>query len=79
MRTGTFSASAVELWDVSIGVAKAFFFGGRRHRGHKAAIRFHVQGRAQAVGQACTEAFVSSFICILALDFALAVISKKHL
>jgi hypothetical protein len=28
------------------------------------------------VGQACTEAFVASFISILALDFALVVISK---
>jgi ABC-type transporter Mla maintaining outer membrane lipid asymmetry permease subunit MlaE len=29
------------------------------------------------VGQACTDAFVSSFISILALDFALAVVSKN--
>ncbi|NQT00892.1 MAG: ABC transporter permease, partial [Planctomycetes bacterium] len=31
---------------------------------------------AQGVGQACTEAFVASFISILALDFALVVIFK---
>ena len=31
---------------------------------------------AHGVGQACTEAFVGSFILILALDFMLAVIFK---
>jgi phospholipid/cholesterol/gamma-HCH transport system permease protein len=31
---------------------------------------------AQGVGQACTEAFVASFISILAIDFTLAVIFK---
>jgi len=71
----SFSASGVELWDVSIGVIKGFFFG--------AAIAliscykgFHCREGAQGVGRACTEAFVASFICILALDFALAVIFK---
>jgi len=71
-----FSASAVELWDVSIGVAKAFFFGGAIaviscYKG------FTCREGAQGVGQACTDAFVASFISILALDFALAVISKN--
>jgi phospholipid/cholesterol/gamma-HCH transport system permease protein len=71
-----FSASGVELWDVSIGVIKGFFFG--------AAIAliscykgFTCKEGAQGVGQACTEAFVASFISILALDFALAVIFKS--
>jgi phospholipid/cholesterol/gamma-HCH transport system permease protein len=32
---------------------------------------------AHGVGQACTEAFVASFISILALDFALAVVFKN--
>ena len=70
-----FSASGVELWDVSIGVVKGFFFG--------AAIAtiscykgFTCREGAQGVGRACTEAFVASFISILALDFALAVIFK---
>jgi phospholipid/cholesterol/gamma-HCH transport system permease protein len=70
-----FSAYGVELWDVSIGVIKGFFFG--------AAIAiiscykgFTCKEGAQGVGQACTEAFVASFISILALDFALAVIAK---
>lgn len=70
-----FSANGVELWDISIGVIKGFFFG--------AAIAviscykgFTCKEGAQGVGRACTEAFVTSFICILALDFALAVIFK---
>ncbi len=70
-----FSASGVELWDVSIGVIKGFFFG--------AAIAviscykgFTCKEGAHGVGQACTEAFVASFISILALNFALGVITK---
>jgi phospholipid/cholesterol/gamma-HCH transport system permease protein len=71
----TFSASAVTLWDVSIGISKAFFFGGAIaiiscYKG------FNCREGAHGVGQACTEAFVASFISILALNFALAVISK---
>ncbi len=71
----SFSASGVELWDVSIGVVKGFFFGVAL-----AAIScykgFTCKEGARGVGQACTEAFVASFISILALDFALAVIFK---
>ncbi len=70
-----FSAYGVELWDVSIGVIKGFFFG--------AAIAlvscykgFTCKEGAHGVGQACTEAFVASFISILVLDFGLAVIFK---
>ena len=70
-----FSANGVELWDICIGVIKGFFFG--------AAIAviscykgFTCKEGAQGVGRACTEAFVTSFISILALDFALAVIFK---
>jgi phospholipid/cholesterol/gamma-HCH transport system permease protein len=70
-----FSASGVELWDVSIGVIKGLFFGVAI-----AAIScykgFTCKEGAQGVGRACTEAFVASFISILALDFALAVIFK---
>ena len=71
----SFSAAGVELWDVLVGVIKGFFFG--------AAIAitscykgFTCREGAHGVGQACTEAFVTSFISILALDFALAVIFK---
>lgn len=72
----SFSASGVELWDVAVGVIKGVFFG--------AAIAtiscykgFTCREGAHGVGQACTEAFVASFISILALDFALAVIFKS--
>lgn len=71
-----FSASGVQLWDVSIGVVKGFFFGGAI-----ATIScfkgFSCKEGAHGVGQACTEAFVASFISILALDFALAVVFKN--
>jgi phospholipid/cholesterol/gamma-HCH transport system permease protein len=72
----SFSAQGVELWDVSIGIVKGFFFGVAI-----AAIScykgFTCKEGAQGVGQACTEAFVASFISILALDFALAIIFKS--
>ena len=63
------------LWDVSVGITKAFFFGGAIaviscYKG------FNCKEGAHGVGQACTEAFVASFISILALDFALAVTFK---
>ncbi|MBN2456619.1 MAG: ABC transporter permease [Sedimentisphaerales bacterium] len=71
----SFSASGVELWDVCIGVIKGFFFGAAI-----AAVScykgFTCKEGAHGVGQACTEAFVTSFISILALDFALVVIFK---
>jgi phospholipid/cholesterol/gamma-HCH transport system permease protein len=69
------SANAVELWDVSVGIFKGIFFGVAIatiscYKG------FTCKEGAQGVGQACTEAFVASFISILALDFALVVIFK---
>ena len=71
----SFSAQGVELWDVTIGVIKGFFFGAAI-----AAIScykgFTCRQGAEGVGRACTEAFVASFISILALDFVLAVIFK---
>jgi phospholipid/cholesterol/gamma-HCH transport system permease protein len=70
------SAYGVEFWDVGVGIVKGVFFGGAIaviscYKG------FTCREGAHGVGQACTEAFVSSFIWILALDFALAVISKN--
>jgi len=71
----SFSASGVELWDVAIGVIKGFFFGAAI-----AAIScykgFTCKEGAHGVGQACTDAFVASFISILALNFVLGWISK---
>jgi phospholipid/cholesterol/gamma-HCH transport system permease protein len=71
----SFSASGVELWDIAVGVIKGLFFGGAIaviscYKG------FTCKEGAQGVGQACTEAFVASFISILVLDFALAVMFK---
>jgi phospholipid/cholesterol/gamma-HCH transport system permease protein len=70
-----YSARGVELWDISIGVIKGFFFGGALasiscYKG------FHCREGAEGVGHACTEAFVASFISILALNFAMGVIFK---
>lgn len=71
----SFSAYGVEFWDVGVGVIKGFFFGGAIasiscYKG------FTCREGAQGVGQACTEAFVMSFISILALNFGLGVIAK---
>ncbi|MHC4842747.1 MAG: MlaE family ABC transporter permease [Planctomycetota bacterium] len=71
----SFSAQTVEFWDIAVGVTKGLFFGGAIasiscYKG------FHCKEGAEGVGRACTEAFVASFITILALDFALAVIFK---
>jgi phospholipid/cholesterol/gamma-HCH transport system permease protein len=71
----SYSASFVQSWDIGIGIFKGFFFGVAI-----AAIScykgFTCKEGAQGVGQACTEAFVTSFVSILALNFALAIISK---
>lgn len=70
-----FSADVVEKWDLFVGIFKGVFFGGAIaliscFKG------FHCTAGARGVGRACTEAFVYSFIAILALDFILAVFFK---
>lgn len=60
----------VELWDLNSGLFKSMFFGGSIgliscYRG------FHCRRGAEGVGEACTGAFVASFIVILVLDFFL--------
>ncbi len=65
----------VKVWDVIVGLGKAFVFGGALsmiacHRG------FHSRPGAEGVGRAATEAFVYSFIAILALDFFLAMFAN---
>ncbi len=60
----------VQMWDVSMGLIKAVFFGIAIaliscHRG------LNSQPGAEGVGRAATEAFVASFIAILVLDFFL--------
>ena len=70
-----FSAQYVELWDLATGILKGFFFGGAIaiiscYKG------FTCKEGAQGVGEACTEAFVGSFISILVINFAFAVVMK---
>jgi len=71
----SYSAYGVELWDLGVGILKGFFFGWAIasiscYKG------FTCGEGAHGVGKACTEAFVASFIAILAIDFALAMIFK---
>ena len=68
-----YSAQGVELWDVATGILKGFFFGGAIavigcYKG------FTCREGAQGVGQACTEAFVGSFMAILAMNYVFAVV-----
>lgn len=70
-----FSASGVEFWDISIGIVKGFSFGAAI-AGVSCYKGFNCKQGAQGVGEACTEAFVGSFIFILAIDFVLVVVSK---
>lgn len=65
----------VRVWDIVVGMGKAVVFGGvlaliACHRG------FHSRAGAAGVGRAATEAFVASFVAILALDFVLAMFSN---
>lgn len=58
-------------WDLVVGLLKSVVFGGvvaliACHRG------FHSRAGAEGVGRAATEAFVLSFVAILALDFVMA-------
>lgn len=68
-----FSADAVEFWDVGCGLIKSVFFGGAI--GLIACYKgFTCKPGAEGVGKACTESFVASFLCILMLDFFLALL-----
>ena len=65
----------VRVWELVVGLTKATVFGGvlaliACHRG------FHSRPGAAGVGRAATEAFVASFVAILALDFVLAMFSN---
>jgi phospholipid/cholesterol/gamma-HCH transport system permease protein len=69
-----FSANGVTLWDIGTGISKGLFFGGAIatiscYKG------FNCREGAQGVGEACTEAFVGSFISILALNYVFAIVS----
>ena len=65
----------IGLWDVFTSLIKATVFGGfialiACHRG------FHSKAGAEGVGRAATEAFVASFVAILAIDFVLGMLSN---
>ena len=73
-----YSDRFVTAFDVIIGVLKSMSFGAAIaviacHRG------FRCGSGAEGVGRAATESFVASFIAILALDFALALMSIQLL
>jgi phospholipid/cholesterol/gamma-HCH transport system permease protein len=66
----------VGLFDVSVGLVKSIFFGGiialiSCHRG------FHGSAGAQGVGKAATQAFVASFVAILAMDFVFGLVANS--
>jgi phospholipid/cholesterol/gamma-HCH transport system permease protein len=68
----THSQDLVGPWDLTVGLIKPMTFGAAIaliscYRG------FNSQAGAEGVGRAATEAFVSSFIAILALDLVLVV------
>jgi phospholipid/cholesterol/gamma-HCH transport system permease protein len=68
--------SHVEMWDVGVGIFKSVWFGAAIaligcHRG------FNSKNGSEGVGRAATEAFVASFIAILALDFILALCTSE--
>jgi phospholipid/cholesterol/gamma-HCH transport system permease protein len=72
----SFTEAAVGTWDVFSGLFKSVFFGATiglisTYKG------FHCRQGAQGVGQACTEAFVASFIVILVLDFFISLFLKE--
>ena len=68
-----YSDSFLTAYDVVSGVLKSIFFGAAIaiiacHRG------FHCTAGAEGVGRAATEAFVFTFMSILALDFILGIL-----
>jgi phospholipid/cholesterol/gamma-HCH transport system permease protein len=72
----TYSRNFVGVLDVLAGVFKSFFFGAAIaliscHRGFKS------NAGAEGVGRAATEAFVTSFIAILFLDFCLGILWNR--
>jgi phospholipid/cholesterol/gamma-HCH transport system permease protein len=67
------SAFSVSNWDIATGLIKSVFFGGMIgliscYKG------FRCRPGAEGVGRATTQAFVTNFIVILAVDFFLAVL-----
>ena len=71
-----YTAQSLQRWDLLTGLIKAFCFGGTL-----ALIScyqaFRCRGGARGVGQACTAAFVRSFLAILILNFLLSLFLKN--
>jgi phospholipid/cholesterol/gamma-HCH transport system permease protein len=66
-----FTSSFVTWWEPTSGLIKSVFFGGSI--GLIACYKgFHAQAGASGVGRAATEAFVASFLTIIALNLVLA-------
>jgi len=68
-----YTRTAVDNFDLFSGILKGAFFGAALgliscYKG------FYCKAGAEGVGRACTSAFVTSFIVILALDYVLALI-----
>jgi phospholipid/cholesterol/gamma-HCH transport system permease protein len=71
----TYSAQFVGAWDISMGLVKSLFFGVTiamvaTYKG------FNCKPGAAGVGRAATDAFVTSFICIIVMNFFLAKLAK---
>jgi phospholipid/cholesterol/gamma-HCH transport system permease protein len=69
----SYSAEGVGMWDITTGILKGFFFGGAIatiscYKG------FNCREGAQGVGEACTEAFVGSFMSILFLNYVFTIV-----
>ncbi len=70
-----FSSDIVEKYDLVVGILKGIFFGGAI--GLISCYNGFNSGRgARGVGKACTEAFVTSFVAILFINFVVAIISR---
>lgn len=68
-----YTRDIIERWDIGVGLLKSLFFGGAI--GLIACYKgFTCSPGAEGVGRACTQAFVASFIVILALDFFLNIV-----
>lgn len=71
-----YSSLGVETWQVMEGLGKSVLFGGAI--GLISCYKGFTSGSgASGVGRACTEAFVSSFITIIVVNFIFAQISKS--
>lgn len=70
-----YSRVAVDLWTLNEGLIKSIFFGGSI--GLVACYKgFTCGAGASGVGRACTESFVTAFLCIIVFNFFFAQVAK---